>query len=165
MLGKEILFVLFTGEYDFSIDQKGRLAIPAEIRTSMHPDHDGKAFYLTLGPNRTLCLYPEKIFDRLVDQIEEGLVPEESVQEFGQLVFPLATRLEWDTAGRVKISDRMRVRAGLKDRKVTLIGVRDHLEIRDRERWQAELEDRLAKQEDIFKRFARRRRNGAEGER
>lgn len=156
--------MLFTGEYDFSIDQKGRLAIPAEIRASMHPDRDGEAFYLTLGSNRTLCLYPEKVFDRLVNQIEEGLVPDESVQEFEQLVFPLASRIEWDTAGRVKISERMRIRAGLKDRKVTLIGVRDHLEIRDRERWQAELEDRLAKQEEIFKRFARRRRNGAEGE-
>jgi len=156
--------VLFTGEYEFTIDSKGRLAIPSEIRAMMDAERDGKAFYLTLGSNRTLCLYPENVFHRLVNQIEEDLVPDESVQEFDQLLFPLAKRLEWDTAGRMKIPERMRERARLMDNKVTLIGVRDHLEIRDRERWHAELEDRLAKQEEIFKRFSRRRRTNTTGE-
>ena len=157
--------MLFTGEYEFTIDSKGRLAIPSEIRSLMDDERDGQAFYLTLGTHRTLCLYPENIFHRLVNQIEEDLVPEESVQEFDQLLFPLATRLKWDTAGRMKIPKRMRERAGLADNKITLIGVRDHLEIRDREQWQAELEDRLAKQAEIYKRFSMRRKgDGGRGE-
>ncbi len=158
----ENFFVLFTGEHDYTIDAKGRLAIPSDVRSAMHPDEDGSAFFLTLGPNRTLCLYPENVFHRLVSQIEEGLVTDEAVQEFDRLVFPMATRLEFDSAGRVKIPERMRMRAGLANAKVTLIGVRDHLEIRDRTEWQAEVEERLEKQEEVFRQFARRKKDGAE---
>lgn len=147
--------MLFTGEYEHTIDTKGRLAIPSDIRGRMNPAEDGEAFFLTLGANRTLRLYPEKGFERLADKIEEGLVSDEAVAEFEQLLFPLSTRLEYDSAGRVRIPERMLERAGI-EKFVVLIGVRDHLEIRDRKQWQAELEERLTKQEEIFRRFARR---------
>jgi len=166
LLWQEMLLVLFTGEHDYTIDAKGRLAIPPDVRAAMEAEEGAMAFFLTLGSDRTLCLYPEKVFHRLVNQIEEGLVTDEAVREFDRLVFPLATRLEIDAAGRVRLPDRMLSRARLTNTKITLIGVRDHLEIRDREQWESEIDSRLDKQAEIFDRFARRRRNdGAEGER
>ncbi|MCC6909248.1 MAG: hypothetical protein IT430_15010 [Phycisphaerales bacterium] len=149
--------MLFTGEFEHTIDAKGRLAIPSEIRSRMKKAEDGEAFYLTIGANRALRLYPEKGFERLAAMIEEGLVTDEAVQEFDQLLFPLSSRLELDSAGRVRLPDRMMQRAGL-GKDVVLIGVRDHLQIRDLKQWNAELEDRLAKQEEIFSRFVRRGR-------
>lgn len=154
--------MLFTGEFDHTIDAKGRMAIPSEIRSRMTREEDGEAFYLTIGSNRALRLYPEKGFERLAAMIEEGLVTDEAVQEFDQLLFPLSRRLELDSAGRIRLPDKMMERAGIvKD--VVLIGVRDHLEIRDLKQWNAELEERLAKQEDIFRRFVRRDRAGGSG--
>ncbi len=81
--------MLFTGEFDHTIDAKGRMAIPSEIRSRMTREEDGEAFYLTIGSNRALRLYPEKGFERLAAMIEEGLVTDEAVQEFDQLLFPL----------------------------------------------------------------------------
>ena len=151
--------MLFTGEFEHTIDSKGRMAIPSEIRARMQKAEDGEAFYLTLGSNSALRLYPEKGFERLAAMIEEGLVTDEAVQEFDQLLFPLSRRLELDSAGRIRLPDRMMERAGI-GKDVVLIGVRDHLEIRDLTQWNAELEERLAKQEEIFKRFVRRDRLG-----
>jgi len=155
--GKRIAIVLFTGEFEHTIDSKGRMAIPSEIRSRMKKVEDGEAFYLTLGANRALRLYPEKGFERLAAMIEEGLVTDEAVQEFDQLLFPLSRRLELDSAGRIRLPDKMMERAGL-GKDVVLIGVRDHLQIRDLKQWNAELEERLAKQEEIFSRFVRRGR-------
>ncbi len=156
-VGKRISVVLFTGEFEHTVDTKGRLAIPSEIRSRMKKVEDGEAFYLTIGSNRALRLYPEKGFERLAAMIEEGLVTDEAVQEFDQLLFPLSRRLELDSAGRIRLPDRMMERAAL-GKEVVLIGVRDHLEIRDLKQWNAELEERLAKQEEIFSRFVRRGR-------
>jgi len=156
--------VLFTGEFEHTVDTKGRLAIPSEIRSRMKKAEDGEAFYLTIGSNRALRLYPEKGFERLAAMIEEGLVTDEAVQEFDQLLFPLSRRLELDSAGRIRLPDRMMERAAL-GKEVVLIGVRDHLEIRDLKQWNAELDERLAKQEEIFSRFVRRGRvPGTSGE-
>ncbi len=154
--------MLFTGEYEHTIDAKGRMAIPSEIRSRMNKEEDGEAFYLTIGANRALRLYPERGFERLAAMIEEGLVTDEAVQEFDQLLFPRSRRLDLDSAGRIRLPDRMMERAGI-GKDVVLIGVRDHLEIRDLKQWNAELEQRLAKQEDIFRRFVRRDRAGGTG--
>ena len=151
--------MLFTGEYEHTIDAKGRLAIPSDIRGRMSREEDGEAFYLTLGGAGTLRLYPEKAFERLAAKIEQGLVTDEAVREFETLLFPLSSRLEVDSAGRVRVPERMLERAGL-SKEVVLLGVRDHLEIRDLKAWQAQLEERLAKQAEIFDRFARRRSGG-----
>lgn len=148
--------MLFTGEYACRIDAKGRLAIPSAIQRRLSPVEDGEAFYLTLGPGRTLRLYPERAFERLASKSDDGLVADESVREFEQLFFPLSSRLPFDGAGRVLLPERMLARAGL-SRDVVLIGVRDHLEVRDPEQWEAEIEERLAKQADIFKQYHRTR--------
>ena len=145
--------VLFTGEYEHTIDPKNRLAIPSQIRDEMNVEEDGSAFYLTLGANGALRLYPEKGFKRLAAQIQQGLVSRTEIAEFETLLFPLSSKLELDSAGRVKIPERMMERAKL-DKHVVLIGVRDHLEIRDAGQWEAELKERLAKQSEIFQRFA-----------
>lgn len=148
--------MLFYDEFEHTIDAKGRLAIPAEIRARMHPDKDGEAFYLTLGPKRTLRIYTERGFEDMSDAIEKGLVADDIVAEFDQLIFPMSKKLELDKAGRIRIPERMRLRAKL-EKDVVLIGLRTHMEIRNRAQWAVELEEQLAKQSDIFERFTRRR--------
>jgi DNA-binding transcriptional regulator/RsmH inhibitor MraZ len=59
--------------------------------------------------------------------------------------------LELDKAGRVNVPDRMLQQAGLGNT-VTILGVKDHLELRDPQQWKAQRELRLAKQMDIMMR-------------
>jgi MraZ protein len=141
--------VLFTGEYEHTIDAKNRLAIPADIRSRLDPEKDGEAFYVVLGPQRVLWLYPDRYFEQLAESMEQALLSDESLLEYDQLAFPMARRLEIDTSGRVRLPDVLLKRSGVKQH-VTLIGVRDHLEVRDTEQWQVEVEQRLANQSAIF---------------
>ena len=51
---------LFVGEFDQVIDAKHRLAIPSPLREPLDPKQDGTEFYLVLGPDRHLWLYPDQ---------------------------------------------------------------------------------------------------------
>ena len=121
--------VLFTGEYEYTIDAKGRLAIPAEIRSWLDPQKGGCGFYITAGPNDALWLWPERTFERIAGAIEESLLQTEEQIEFDEITFPSARHLEMDKSGRVLLPQKMIETAGIGS-KVMILGMRDHLELR-----------------------------------
>lgn len=143
--------MLFTGEYEHTIDAKQRLAIPAEIRDALDPDLHGEALYLVLGANGALWIWPERTFEQMASALEHSLVPAEEMMEFEELLFSQATRLEIDKAGRVHLPERMLQQAGLGNT-VTILGVKDHLELRDPEQWKSQRQQKLAKQMEIMMR-------------
>ena len=126
--------MLFTGEYEYTIDAKQRLAIPAEIRSRLNPERDGLAFYVTAGPNDALWLWPERTFERMAGAIEASLLPAEEMMEFDEITFPSARRLELDKTGRVRLPKPMLEAAAIQS-KVVILGMRDHLELRDPGQW------------------------------
>jgi MraZ protein len=127
--------LLLFGEYDLNIDEKSRLLVPSEIRRQIDPERDGEAFFVITGVNRVPWMYPERYYEELVSRRPAELTPTEYVLAFDQLNFALASRVEWDKAGRVLIPDKTLKRAGLQ-KEVTLIGVRDHLELWNRKDWE-----------------------------
>lgn len=146
--------MIFTGEYEYTIDAKQRLAIPAEIRSRLDPEQDGHAFYLAPGPNGVPWLWPERIFEQMAGSMETSfLKPDESL-EFEQLLFSQATRLDIDKTGRIRLPERVMARLDLGPT-VTILGVKDHLELHDPERWNADREEKLAKQAEIVLRARR----------
>ena len=62
---------------------------------------------------------------------------------FERMSFALASKIELDGQGRLLINERLRNRAGLKDQ-ITLVGVRDHIEIWNAESWEQYLGDHMA---------------------
>ena len=136
------------GEYDLTIDEKNRLLIPSEVRRALDPERDGTTFYLTVGENRRPWLYPERQYEELVSRLESGLAPGEDRLAFDQMVFSTSTRVDWDKQGRVMIADKYRTRTGL-NREITLIGVRDHLELWNRDEWTARLAELDARRSEI----------------
>lgn len=141
--------MLFTGEYEHAIDSKQRLAIPAEIRSALDPERDGKALYLAPGANGHLWLWPEKTFERIVGAMEQSLLPAEDLMEFDEFTFPQARRLEIDNAGRVRLPEQSLKDAGIENA-VVILGMRDHLELRDPANWTAQREAMQAKSREIF---------------
>jgi MraZ protein len=121
--------LLFTGEYEHTIDAKSRLAIPAEIRAGLEADQHGTAFYVAPGKSDTLWLWPERLFSQ-------------------------ASRVEMDRSGRIRIPERLLTQACLGS-SVMLLGVKDHLELRDPERWARQRDEKLAKQSEIMMRARR----------
>lgn len=151
--------MLFTGDYEHTIDAQQRLSIPSDIRAAMDPETHGKAFFAVPGPNGHLWLWPERTFERLAGSLGQSLVPGEEEMEFEEILFSQATRLELDKVGRVRMPDRLLSWAGL-GQSVVILGIRDHLELRDPTAWFAERDAKLNKVGEIMLRTRRAMERG-----
>ncbi len=135
--------LLLTGEYEHVVDGKSRVLISNKLRNQIDADEHGSNFYLVLGANGILCLYPERYFEQIALASSPGTTaPDESVA-FERISFALASRVELDGQGRLLLNEKLRKRAGLKDN-VTLLGVRDHIELWNSKHWEQYLSDNMA---------------------
>jgi MraZ protein len=134
--------LLLTGEYGHVIDGKNRVLISNKLRGQIDVDEHGSNFYLVLGSNGILCLYPEKYFEQIVLAIAPRAVAPDEAVAFERISFALASKVELDRQGRLLLNEKLRKRAGLKDN-VTLVGVRDHIELWNSESWEQYLSDNM----------------------
>ncbi len=134
--------MLLTGEYSHTVDHKGRVLISNKLRNQIDAVEQGSNFYLVLGSNGILSLYPEKYFETL---IQAGSPKEAAADEsvaFERLGFALASKIELDSQGRLLLNEKLRKRANLQEN-ITLIGVRDHIELWNEQNWEQYLADHL----------------------
>jgi MraZ protein len=135
--------LLLTGEYEHTLDAKGRLFLTNKLRSQIDSEEYGSDYYLAMGPNGVLCLYPEKCFQQIALAVVPGKgAPDEAVV-YERLSFALASRVELDRQGRLLINEKLRNRAALKN-SLTLVGVRDHIEIWDTDNWESYMTDHYA---------------------
>jgi MraZ protein len=135
--------LLLTGEYQHVVDNKSRVLISNKLRNQIDVDEHGSNFYLVLGANGILCLYPEKYFEQIALAVTPGITaPDESVV-FERISFAMSSKVELDGQGRLLLNEKLRKRAGLKDN-ITLIGVRDHIELWNTESWEQYVSDHMA---------------------
>ncbi len=139
--------MLFTGETERSIDEKSRISLPAEAREGF----SSGVVYASPGPNDTIWLSPEETFEKKANSLEQSLLPDEDVMEFEQILFSQSRRIEIDKAGRIRLPDTLLSLAGIA-KQAYVLGVGDHLEVFNFERWSAKKEENLAKLKDIMKR-------------
>jgi len=135
--------LLLTGEYQHVVDGKSRVLISNKLRSQIDVDEHGSNFYLVLGANGILCLYPEKYFERIVLAVGPGVTAPDEAVTFERMSFAMASKVELDGQGRLLLNERLRNRAGLKDH-ITLVGVRDHIELWNAEQWEQYLSDHMA---------------------
>jgi MraZ protein len=132
-----------TGEYQHVVDGKGRVLISNKLRHQIDVDEHGSNFYLVFGVNGILCLYPEKYFEQIVLAVApDATAPDEAVA-FERISFALTSKVELDGQGRLLLNERLRKRAGLKEQ-ITLVGVRDHIELWNNANWEQYLSDHMA---------------------
>jgi len=134
--------LLLTGEYDHVIDGKSRVLISNKLRSQIDVDEHGSNFYLVLGANGILCLYPEKYFERIILSVAPGTAAPDEAVVFERMSSALAGKVELDRQGRLLLNEKLRKRAGLKDH-VTLVGVRDHIELWNKENWEQYVTDNM----------------------
>ena len=135
--------LLLTGEFEHTVDDKNRLFISNKLRSQIDCEEYGSDFYLALGANGVLCLYPEKCFQQIALAGAPGTgAPDEAVA-YERLSFALASRIELDRQGRLLISEKLKRRANLGSQ-LTLVGVRDHIEIWNTDDWEQYLMDNVS---------------------
>lgn len=126
---------MFLGEYEHTIDVKGRMAVPAKFRGQME-----RGAVISKGMGRCLSVYTMTRWEEKSATLVEGKTDEE-LRDFERRIYPSASEVELDSQGRLVIPARLRAYAGLTN-DVTVAGVRDHIEIWDRASWQ-EYQERL----------------------
>lgn len=126
---------MFLGEYEHTLDAKGRLAVPAKFRGQLE-----RGAVLSKGMGRCLSVYTMARWEEKSAALVEGKSNEE-LRDFERRIYPSASDVELDGQGRLVIPIKLREYAGLSS-EVTVAGVRDHVEIWDRANWR-EYQQRL----------------------
>ncbi len=132
---------LFVGEFDQAVDEKRRLAIPAALREQIAPSEDGEAFYLVLGSDRHLWLYPDLYYRRLMAKMRRSPFPSRDGQKLS-LFWAMARHLKADRQGRMVLPEKSVQRAVISP-EVTLVGHDDRIEIWPREDWESHVTEHL----------------------
>lgn len=135
--------LLLTGEYQHTVDSKSRVLVSNKLRNQIDAEEHGSNFYLIMGANGILCLYPENYFEQIALSAAPTTSAPDETLVFERMSFALASKIELDSQGRLLLNDRLRKRAGLKD-KITLVGVRDHIELWNTQSWEDYLDDHMA---------------------
>jgi MraZ protein len=140
--------MLLTGTYLRSLDEKQRLALPRPVREALG-NPASTVLYAAPGTDGSVSLYPESAFKNLAQQLESVPPTAYEVRAFSRVFYAQAQRLELDRQGRIRIPSELVRLAGL-GRELILIGVRDHLELWNKERW----EEYLARQQAVYDQIA-----------
>ena len=115
-----------TGEYQHSLDSKGRLFIPAKLR-----DELGEVFYITVSMDRCLCVYSAESWRCFSEKVEA--MPYVKQRRMRPL-FAHAAKCELDSQGRTIIPQQLRAYASL-TKNVTVVGCNNHAELWDSDAW------------------------------
>ena len=117
-----------TGEYQHSLDSKGRLFIPAKLREEL-----GEIFYMTVSMDRCLCVYSAESWQSFSDKV--SAMPYVKQRRMRPL-FAHAAKCELDSQGRTIVPLNLRAYAGLV-KNVTVVGCNNHAELWDSEAWKS----------------------------
>src|SRR5947209_10326796 len=120
---------MFLGEFQHSLDAKGRVILPAKYRDQLA----GGAF-VTKGRGGCLSVYTAEEFERVANEIREGSKRGAKELNAARSFFGGASELNPDRQGRVALPGNLREYAGL-DRDVVVVGLYSRIEIWDRTRW------------------------------
>jgi len=119
---------VFVGTFEHSLDDKGRVVLPAMFRSHLAERGFVSQFDNCLG------VWTEEGFadvaKRLTEKIREGLAPQDAMRAFSAN----AAEVKPDSQGRILLPQRLRDFAGL-EREVVVIGAIDRIEIWDSSRW------------------------------
>lgn len=120
--------IALTGEYNHSLDAKGRLFVPAKLRERL-----GEEFFVTISMDTCLSIYSAENWKNFSDRVNAmSYVDQRKMRP----LFVYASRLELDSQGRVLVPQNLRAFAKL-IKNVTIVGCNNHVELWDSEQWKA----------------------------
>lgn len=122
------IMIVFNGEYEATIDSKGRFLLPGGLKKQM-PEGDNR-FMISRGLERCLNLYPIKTWESVIEEILKKNKFDPKVREFQRKFLGGATLVEIDSAGRLLMPPSLREHAEL-GKDIILAAIGDKIEIWD----------------------------------
>jgi MraZ protein len=136
---KEGLEHMFLGQYQHTIDNKGRLTIPARFRELLAAE----GAYITLGFDQNLMVLTMSSFDQVYQRINHTSMTDPTARLLKRLIFSGADQVSVDRAGRILIPQFLRDATDLNNEAI-IVGVGDYFEIWSPDLWagqMAQIED------------------------
>lgn len=123
----------FLGEYEATLDVKGRFLLPAGFKKQL-PEEGANHFVINRGFEKCLTLYPLQSWEPIFSEISKLNDFDPKVREFRRYFLNGATQLELDTAGRLLLPKNLAEHAGL-ERDIVLVSALNKIEIWDKSKY------------------------------
>lgn len=135
----KLVMAMFMGEYNHTVDAKGRLIIPSKFREAL-----GDTFVVTKGLDGCLFVYDNAEWNAFEEKLKQLPLTNKSARQFVRFFLAGAAEVEVDKQGRILLPTVLREFAGL-EKDVVLLGVASRIEIWDK----AKLEENQMNEEDM----------------
>jgi MraZ protein len=136
----------FRGEFHHSIDDKGRISIPAKLRDVILSVYGGR-LVITRTPYCLEAYSPEE-WSEVESWIGQLSRVNTEAQRYKRFFYSAATEVEMDKQGRILVPPHLRSSADLSS-EIVLVGMQNKLEIWSRERWEKDQKDLLGDWDSI----------------
>lgn len=120
---------MFMGEYNHTLDAKGRLIIPAKFREDL-----GESFVITKGMDGCLFGFPESEWNVFEEKLQSLPMINKEARQFTRFFLAGAATVEFDKMGRILLPQVLREFADI-SKDAVLVGVGKRVEIWSKERW------------------------------
>ena len=121
---------MFIGEYYYTIDPKGRIAIPSKLRKAL-----SNGGVITKGLDNCLFIFSSKDWQPMAEKIKSLPLSQSNSRAFSRFMLAGAMNIKLDSQGRILVPDYLRKYVGLK-KQIVLAGVFDRLEVWDEKEWE-----------------------------
>ncbi len=137
---------MFIGEFEYRLDEKGRVPIPPKFRTE-EIKKDG----VVLSPGREKCIaiYPMSQWNQMATSITSGPIISSKQRKLNRALFATAFYTELDAQGRIMVPANLRQYGGLNET-VFMLGLNTHFELWSKEGWEEERSASLAEANQII---------------
>lgn len=122
---------MLIGEYEHSLDAKGRLIMPVKLREDI-----GEKFIITKGLDGCLFGFSQSEWANFEEKLKTLPLTNKNARDFVRFFLSGATECEIDKQGRFLIVSNLREYASM-DKEIVIIGVGTRIEIWNREKWKA----------------------------
>ncbi len=120
----------FSGTFEHSLDDKGRLTIPSSFRSDF-----SQGAVLRKGADESVEILPRPAWNLFLKKLKSISKTDARGQRWVTLQLASAVSVELDKAGRVLLKDDLRAHAGLLAGQVVVTGALDRLKVWEPERW------------------------------
>jgi MraZ protein len=124
---------MFNGEYQYKVDEKGRVPLPPRFRRQLR---EGVVLSKGMG-EKCIAVYPIREWKRLSDKLAEQTLTGAKLRRLTRAMHGSAFDTSFDGQGRVKLPDTLRAYAGIGDTAI-VVGANARVELWSEEGWKAE---------------------------
>jgi len=138
---------MFYGEYEHSLDSKGRLILPSKFRETAKENYIER-FYMTRGLDKCLFVFTEEEWKLQEQKFKALSFTKAEARKFNRLYFSGACEIAPDKQGRILIPKYLKVYAHI-EREVVIVGVANRMEIWSQKHWKEFYQKTQGSFEDI----------------